>query len=279
MSASKKTSVIEKLFNDKWDAKHQVLKGSPIVTLKELTVAIKAASDLSPLNPANFFKDFIRVRSSANKNWPKSVWESGFVALQVTGGGNVFEFVKVSPNQAEPFPPLGAYPRDPNARRYTLQSLSLPLAARLLGRKDESWLTQVAVRLFLIENHVALHSDEYLHVSHLQMGVKQKESEIDALYLGSKNNGDEVIITVEAKGRKDDILETQLLKQIQAVLRMSTLKGKKCVLPMAMKIIEPSVVYVASYSEIPLGSHPPKTLGEIVSEAVYTLKPGVPGIQ
>lgn len=201
------------------------------------------------------------------------------MAQQVTGGGNVFEFVKVSPDQAEPFPPLGAYPRDPNARRYTLQSVSLPLAARLLGRKDESWLTQVAVRLFLIENHVALNSDEYLHVSHLQMGVKQKESEIDALYLGSKNNGDEVIITVEAKGRKDDILETQLLKQIQAVLRMSTLKEKKCVLPMAMKIIEPSVVYIASYSEIPLGSHPPKSLGEIVSEAVYTLKPAVPGIQ
>src|SRR6185295_1940180 len=138
MPRSKKPSVIEKLFNDKWDAKHQYLKGSSIVTLTEVAEAITAAGELSSLNPANFFKDFIRNRSSATKNWPQSVWKHGFTARQVTGDGNAFEFIKAPPGQSKPFPTsVGAYPRDPNAPKYILQSVSLPLAARVLGRQDE----------------------------------------------------------------------------------------------------------------------------------------------
>lgn len=285
MSPSKKLSIIEKLFFDKWNAQTQSFKGSPIVTLKEIGDAIRwhnkqnPDDKLSDRNPANFFKDFIRNRASANANWPQSVWQEKYTARQTTGGGNVFEFIKAPTDQSEPFPSfVHTYPRDPNAPRHSLQSVSLPILARLFGQQHETWLTQVAVQLYLIETHLAFQSDEFLHVSHLQSGIKQANTEIDALYLGEKHNGDELVITVEAKGRRDDILEEQILAQVHSVLRMPKLTGKKAVLPMAMKIIGTSLIYIVTYHEIPFKNPIPNALSGIASEAIYELRPPVPGI-
>lgn len=279
---SKKVPIIEDLFFTRWDASTASLAGPPIVTLAELQRAIRQHNQqhpdaqLSEKNPANFFKDFIRNRTSANANWPRSVWRHNYTARQITGEGNVFEFVQAATGQADPFP--SSYPRDPEYRRYSLQSVSLPLLARLLGRQEETWLTQVAVQLYLIETHLAFYVEEFLHVSHLQSGIKQAKAEIDALYIGQKSNGCEVIITVEAKGRRDDILESQIVSQVRTVLGMRHLQSKHAILPMAVKIIDRSIVYVVAHEEIPFGTAASAVRIEIASEASYELRPHVPGI-
>src|SRR5262245_11899615 len=86
--------------------------------------------NLSDRNPANFFKDFVRRRDSANLHFPKEVFEHGFTARQVTQGGACFEFVPVDVGQTEPFPSktpqLSAEALD---RVHKIQSMSLPLAS------------------------------------------------------------------------------------------------------------------------------------------------------
>ena len=129
-----------------------------MVTLKDAQVAIQAynnsippgAKPLSTSNPANFFKDFIRHRNSANANWPTHIWRAGYTGRQVTGNNFCFEFIPVKPGQTEPFPsPF----RDPDVTtpRHQIENASLPLASRQLGRTDEPWMIQVLVRLRVIE--------------------------------------------------------------------------------------------------------------------------------
>lgn len=286
---SHKTAIIEMLFDDRWDAASGVLS-RPIVTLSDISAAIdkynkslpSKSKKLSKHNPANFFKDFFRRKDSANRNWPSSVWSKGYAARQLTGSGNAFEFVRIFQGQSEPFPiSTATYPRSPQAPHLELQSLSMLPIARSLGRRDETWLMQVAVQLNLIETHFALCSifkSELQHVSHLQIGIKLRHTEIDGLYLAQFLDGSEAIITLEAKGRKDDILEEQVLAQVKAVLSMEAFTGKKCIVPMAIKIIGDSEIYVVEYESIDIGRNAPGAITPIASEAVYRLKPPVPGI-
>lgn len=71
--ASKKTEIIEKLFDTRWDLNARTLS-DPVITLDQVADAIRAyntanrAARLSDRNPANFFKDFIRKKKSANEN-------------------------------------------------------------------------------------------------------------------------------------------------------------------------------------------------------------------
>jgi hypothetical protein len=145
---SQKTPIIERFFNERWDPKTLTLENA-IVTLSEVAAAIeqhnklhpniagKPKTELSPRNPANFLKDFIRNRKSGNRNWPRSVLERGYTARQRKGNNACFEFVPVVPGQTEAFPNRFPAP-DATVPRHRIESLSLPLASRRLGRRDET---------------------------------------------------------------------------------------------------------------------------------------------
>src|SRR6185437_10504130 len=139
---------------------------------------------------------------------------------QVTGNNQSFEFVPRGTHQQLPFPSF-AEPTELTPR-HRIETVSLPLASRMLGRKDETWLMQVLVRLKVLETHLALVSKrKWIQVDHLQMSVKHGKREIDGLFLGIEElpeNRQEVIICCEAKGKNDDLLEEQIVGQVRPVL-------------------------------------------------------------
>lgn len=93
---SEKTLVIELLFFKHWDAASAALRKT-VMSLEDVSQAIRECNadhgtSLSDRNPANFMKDFMRG-SNGSKNWPVSVADLGFTAVQRTGTGDVFEFI------------------------------------------------------------------------------------------------------------------------------------------------------------------------------------------
>ncbi|RII27337.1 MAG: hypothetical protein CXR31_08825 [Geobacter sp.] len=296
--SSKKTEVIRNIFNDLWDEKAKKLTRD-VVTKDDIADAIrginaKASSPkakLSVSNPANFFKDFVRSSISANKNWPDDVFKRGYTAEQKTGKGDVFRFISLVTGQKTPFvESVASYPKLGAAEEFKVQSLSLPVVTRLMGRRDEAWLLQIAVKLRLIESHLAFCSEhDFEFVDHLQNGLKLRNAEIDSLFYGKTKHGDIMIITVEAKNKKDDILETQILSQVKSVQGMANIKNNKKefldgsktlqVLPMAMKIVGDSKIYMAEYQPI-LFDGPEPLLKDLVlrKESFGTLSPEVPGV-
>jgi len=217
MLPSKKTFVIASIFDQRWDPQKGVLSKTE-VTLTEVEEAIikhnkqHPDSTLSSRNPANFFKDFIRNKRRANENWPRSVIERGYTARQITGRNMCFEFIPLTQGQGEPFPIKIISPSQATPR-HEIQSASMSLASRRLGRQDESWLIQVLVKLNVIETHLAVSSaGNIVHVDILQTNLKQSRTEIDALFLAIEeiDNSDEpfqeILVTCEAKGMSDDIL-------------------------------------------------------------------------
>lgn len=286
---SNKTEVIRAIFFARWNARTKKLSKA-IVTLNEVSDAIaqfnqgRAENErLSTRNPANFFKDFIRIYRSANANWPSDVFQQGYTGRQMTGGNNCFEFVLIATGQTEPFPvDLIPEPAD-DAPRHRIESASMPLASRRLGRTDESWLLQVVVRLRIIETHLSLFSGrQFVQIDLLQMGIKQAGSEIDALFLAiepaEENQFTEMLVTLEAKGRRDDILLEQIIAQVKAVFRMSGVT-QDAVIPTAAKNLGGSQIHVLQFA--PVLRADAASLQELTmeSEAVYELVPPVPGIE
>src|SRR5438105_9220543 len=99
MGKSEKTHVIEAIFTSRWDPRTKAL-ADDLVTLDEVADRIRDLKlKLSDRNPANFFKDFVRKRSSANANWPQTVFAAGYTGRQETGGSTCFRFIRVSPGQ------------------------------------------------------------------------------------------------------------------------------------------------------------------------------------
>lgn len=290
MAKSKKGVIIESLFDQRWQGKGKPLL-NPQVTLSDVSRAIQAynaskkGKPLSPKNPANFFKDFIRIKKLGNKNWPQSVFARGYTARQVTGKGLCFEFVPIQPGQTEPFLISGIHVPGPNVPQDQIQSASMPLASRRLGRSDEAWLIQVLVKLHVIETHLALRAQrKFVQVDLLQTNIKLAKTEIDALFLGFEElpNTDpprlrEIIITCEAKGRSDDILEDQLLAQVRAAFGMAAI-SQDIVVPIAVKAIAPSKVYVVQFAPVNRANVPSLLSLSVESEAIYELLPTVPGV-
>lgn len=141
---------------------------------------------------------------------------------------------------------------------------------------------QVLVRLRVIESHLALFSArDFEQIDHLQMSVKLRGAEIDALYLGIERLGprltSEVIICCEAKGRRDDILEDQVLQQTKAVFGMPAVT-QNIVIPMAIKALRPSEVHVVEFDAVSRAEVSSTTSLTVASEAVFELIPPVPGI-
>ena len=288
MSPSRKTPVIESLFNARWNPDTSTLS-DPYVTLSQVEAAINQYNIVNPnrplstRNPANFFKDFIRKKRSANSNWPLSVLQRGYTARQITGENLCFEFTPLDPGQTDPFP-LRIYMPSPNAPKHKIQSASMSLASRRLGRSDEAWLIQVLVKLNVIETHLSLSSARpIIQVDLLQTNIKQARTEIDALFLAFEDSVDddgsysEILITCEAKGRRDDILEDQIIAQVMAVFRMTAVT-QDVVIPIAVKSVGPSEIHVVQFDSILRSEAPDLSELSIRSEAVYQLVPLVPGI-
>jgi len=282
---SQKTAIIEDLFDQRWQADTGSL-ADPMVTLAQVAAAIaEHETALSPKNPANFFKDLIRNRRSANANWPQSVLDRGYTARQVTSRGNCFEFTPLQPGQALPFPRSGIHEPGPDVPLRQLQSASMPLASRRLGRSDEAWLIQVLARLHVRETHFALHPfRRFVQVDLLQTNVKLSRAEIDALFLAVEEvpgteteQTREVLVTCEAKGLRDDLLEDQLIAQARAALGMSGVQ-QEVVFPTVAKAIGPSRVYVVQFAPIVRGDAAGLSSLQSESAAVYELVPSVPGV-
>jgi hypothetical protein len=286
---SKKTEIIEILFDQLWDANAGTLK-SPLVTLNRVAQAIvrynsgkPRADQLSAGNPANFFKDFIRNKDSANRNWPASVLSRGYTAVQRTGKNACFEFVPVRTGQTDPFP-LQIVHTELADEPHRLESISIPLASRRLGRRDESWLMQVLVRLRVIETHLALMSARNIvQLDLLQMSIKQRGSEIDGLFLAVEEVATppagtrELLVICEAKMKRDDILEDQIVSQVKAVAQMKGVTQTEFI-PMAAKLVGPSRVFVVEFEPVPRSAAANLTTLIVASRQVYEFVPAVPGL-
>ncbi|MGQ0760863.1 MAG: hypothetical protein ACT4OT_02415 [Acidobacteriota bacterium] len=187
--------------------------------------------------------------------------------------------------------PPSTYPRLKEKEcRFKIQSLSLDLETRLVGFwGHESWLMQVAVQLRLIQSHLALCSEhKFIEVANLQQNIKQGRAEIDGLFLGRTSPECSVLITVEAKGRTDDILETQVAAQVMAVMKNKNINRnlpditddpeRFYILPLAMKVIDESVVYIAEYQPVKYETNGVVEGLKLECESLCELIPPVEGI-
>ena len=92
---TRKTEIIQSLFETRFNTTTKKLS-STVVTLEEVSAAINANNlahptlvPMSTRNPANFFKDFIRKHKSANRNWPRRIFQAfaAFFSPQQSGAG------------------------------------------------------------------------------------------------------------------------------------------------------------------------------------------------
>lgn len=286
---SEKTPVIDYL----WDLLAKEGSGRRVVTQADVVEAIRHCRaahgiGLSDDNPANFMKDVVRG-DNASRNWPARL-----TSLRITGrqrpsasDKRVLEFIDFAEGQTEPFP--NKYAPRPELSSIPVEAVSLSLAKRILGRRDESWLVQVAVELRLIQTHFAMHSQHPIEeVSHLQTGVKLGTSEIDCLFLaqlrGPDNTFIKALVTCEAKQEGQRILDDQIVEQITAASKSVRAAGMEIamVIPLAIKAAAGGCIYLAEFKAWSLDTSllPEAELPELelASEAVYELRPPVPGI-
>ncbi|HEV2594784.1 MAG TPA: hypothetical protein VGU01_06245 [Sphingomicrobium sp.] len=276
MPKSLKPVVIEWIYKSLLDPLTGRLTRS-IVTQDDVVAGIDATGvDLSKNNPANFIKDVIRGHGASGM-WPDYLKERRIGGRQITGDRNVFEFISYEPGQTEPFPSRFGFHE--NVSRHRVQSLSMPLASKQLGRDDETYLIQVAAKLAVIETHFALMSPlRIVELTHLQIGIKLRLTEVDSLYaavLRHPDGGDEqIIITAEAKKRRQRILEEQVMQQVRAAFHATR---TDLVVPIAMTAAD-NGIYVAEFKSVRRSALASFDMLELETEALYELRPKVPGI-
>lgn len=284
MAKSQKTIVIEHLFTLRYDPETKTLN-NPVVTAEDLQKAKKYCNDYLGAtikldsNPFNFMKDIVRGKS-ADKIWPQSVKDLGFVGEQVTGDGKVFEFIPFRP---ESYGFETNYTPSDKTPCFPVQSLSLPLASKELGRTDESWLLQVAVNLRILETHFAVGDSQQfdaLELNHLQMDIKLRKVQIDALFLAKCETNDEIpsgsiMITVEAKQGNQRILTEQIARQVRAAFESTS---ADVVLPTAIAAIKNKGIYLVEFKAVRRDQA--ATFNELIfhRDAMYNLLPAVKGI-
>ena len=298
---TKKQNVLIYLFNE--FRANRIPHG--IVTSTHVVQAINATkTNLSTNNPANFLKDIVRSKN-ANSLWPQQIAQAGFTARQRYDKGKVFEFIRYTPGQTQPFPSRFA----PNNKTPVLsvQSASIPYAVRRLGRKEESWLMQVIVYLRILESHLSIFSPDknsLRDITHLQMSMKTSP-EIDAVFLASYSGNlgpgiglDEYSLVIcEAKQINERILEDQIREQIRRVFVVTeklTDPVISRIRPFAVTIIsagKEKLVYAielesisrnaydTNYSDIKNNKNRIYSIPlNVKSDALYRLKPVVKGI-
>lgn len=283
--ASQKTIVVQHL----WDKLQKEGALRPL-TFNDVKKAIEDCNEfqgtsLSSSNPANFMKDLLRGANASN-NWPEKLKELRYTGRQVKGGNRIFEFVPYDAEQEEPFP--NPFELDGTEQVIRLQSVSLPLAAKSLGRTDESWLVQVAVNLKVLEAHFANRSSlKIVELTHLQVGVKLGRSEIDSLFLAvleGESGRFNALVTCEAKQARDPILADQIVQQVvsanASVERLGL--GINLIIPVAIKAVAGGSIYVVEFeswstAEAAVDEKNLKELKVSVT-GLYELYPPVPGI-
>lgn len=274
---SEKTPVIEHLFFERFDPNTNSV-ANPEVTLSDVATAIDAVgANLSTNNPANFFKDI--VRSNSRNDWfPKTVVDLGFTAEQLVGAGRCFQFIALPQGQTTAFSDETPDP-DLLERVHEIQSVSLSVPSRRLGRPDEAWLTQVAVRLNLLHTHLALHSSQdIVGLELLQTNVKLGNAEIDAVLLaelgGSQGSSHVALVGCEMKSRTEVLEKEQVLRGatvLAASGRAALGLGEVPVIPMAIKALGQGLLWVVEYDS----DFPPLRRA---TEHVYRFRPAVKGI-
>ena len=280
MPPSQKPQVIQKIYDTLVDPATLQLTRS-IVTSKDVVEAIQwcnehQGTNLSVNNPANFIKDVIRGHGASNM-WPKRLHELRIGGRQVTGDGNVFEFVPYLEGQTEAFPQLFGYHQ--GVQEHELQSVSMPLASKALGRDDETYLIQVAINLDLVETHFALYSAlQVIELNHLQIGIKLRLTEVDSMYaatyIDSEGRGQQLIITVEAKKRRQRILPDQIVRQVKAAFDETPVD---LVVPLAL-VSAAGGIYAAEFKPVRREDAADLESLELAKEVLYRLKPPVKGI-
>lgn len=285
MARSSKPPVIERIFFSLWDSEREELRRS-VVTMADVVEAIQWAnqetgSSLSTRNPANFVKDVIRG-TGASRMWPESLKARRWTARQVTGDGNCFEFVRYAEGQTEPFP--NHFKFSETTKRHQLQSLSMPLATKELGRDDETYLIQVAVKLAVVETHFALESPlEVLELNHLQVSIKLRLCEVDSLFAATlldEEDGKQkrVVITAEAKKKNQRIIPEQVVQQVKAAFGET---NSELVIPIAMTAVatgDARGIYVAEFKAVRRRELAEFDSLELSSDAFYEFVPPVRGI-
>lgn len=306
IAKSKKTEAIEILFARFWpEGQEEPIVKPMVATNADVVAAINArnASNLgkgkllSPNNPANFLKDLIR-KPTCNTNWPLRLRNMRITARQRYGEGQVLEFVDYRAGDEVPFPDR----YDPIEGMVTIrvEALSLPRAARALGRVDEAWLTQVVVYQRIIHHHLGVVSKKnVVDLTHLQMSVKT-QPEIDAIFVATvedKGKDIRLLVTCEAKQYGERILEDQIREQVAqafATTKKVADAGRiDAVLPIVVKVVKYDVpqlgatrgVYVAEFDMMDRESFEKafsKSLHDmpltITSRAFYHFQPPVRGI-
>lgn len=277
--ASEKTPVIEYLFSKRFDEKTKSLR-NPVVSKADVSRAIRATrAPLSTDNPANFFKDIVRSKRR-NDHFPESVLARGYTAEQFVSDRNCFRFIPLPKGQVAAFADLEP---DPDLLEFDaihpIQSISLPLASRRMGRSDESWLTQVAVRLHVIDTHLALYSAlPLINLDLLQTGAKLGRSEIDAVFLAlltePRGETKPALVSCEVKSRTEMLEAEQVLRGAETVARQKKkleLPDDTLVIPIAIKALGDGLMWVVEFDT----TFPPLTQK---SERVYRFEPAVNGV-
>jgi hypothetical protein len=285
MRISAKTKVIEHLFMTHWDAATGQLTQS-VMTMQDVLQAIEHCNNcfgtkLSRRNPANFMKDIVRS-AAASDHWPQELKTRGYTAKQRTGAGDVLEFVPYPPGCTEPFPDV--YRPTAGTTRHKVESASMSLEAKKLGRADEAWSIQTAVKLRIIETHLAIYSSlPVVEVAHLQMSVKLRKAEIDGLFLARCENPPgtlfNVIITCEAKQARERILEGQIIEQVRAAFATTaTHLGVDTVVPIGIRVVKKIGFYVVEFAPVTRVAATTLHTLSVASEVLYELHPSVRGI-
>lgn len=280
MTRSQKPQVIQRIYDTLVDSNTGTLTRT-VVTSTDVVEAIlwcnaNQGTRLSEKNPANFIKDVIRG-SGASGMWPERLHDLRIGGRQVTGDGNVFEFIQYEEGQTEAFPQVFGY--HDGVQEHEIQSVSMPFASKALGRNDETYLIQVAIKLGLVETHFALYSDlQVIELNHLQIGIKLRLTEVDSMYSAtySDSAGEkrQLIITVEAKKRGQRILPEQIVRQVKAAFNETPVN---LVVPLAL-VSAGGGIYIAEFAPVRREQSDELESLELAKEVLYKLKPPVKGI-
>lgn len=174
-------------------------------------------------NPANFLKDYLRS-ATRNAQWPSEIAAARYTARQAYSEGRVFDFVPYEVGQTVPFPDEFELPED--ATIHEIETVSLPSAARALGRGDEAWLIQVCVHQRVLQTYFALFSKiEAVDLFHLQNSLKGTP-EIDAVFLLAftvDGGAKKALVTFEAK-RDEPVLPNQIKNQVAFMAKQTRVR-------------------------------------------------------
>jgi hypothetical protein len=305
LKESEKPKVIEYLYKK---AKAGELENG-IVYSDQIVEAIQSTkARLGQANPANFLKDIVRS-TNANAIWPTDLKKERIMARQRYGAKRVFQFIAYAKGQEQPFPDRFL----PTSRTATqhMAAASMSFVARRLGRKEETWLTQIAVNLRLVETQLSIFSPlraRLRDVTHLQMGMKT-QPEIDAIFLASFGADSSlasptdlhVLVSCEAKQISQRILEDQIREQVAMAMQITkSIKTPQidAVKPMAITVVKhrfagvtENGIYVVEFAHIDRTSFSEQWVKtsdsderlysmplEAVSQTVYRISPPISGI-